>query len=360
MSIATWILCGYALIYMMIMFLSWISYRWLGPINPVLPEKFPAISMLIAARNEEKYVAACIHAIQKLDYPKEKLYIYIGDDGSEDATKKNAIQAIGEDSRFYIIDIPRSDSAGGKARVLEILSQHVQTELIYILDADTLIGKNTLKGLLASMTEKTAIVSGVTVLGDGSMQDFDWRFYMLVLQGAANMGIPGTAVGNNMLIKTSALQSIGGLKAVPFSVTEDFALFKAFVRAGYGWANVFSPEVINFTFPAADFRTLIHQRKRWTSGGMDFPWYWIICFAWFGVYPFMLILGFCVAPPLAMSFMLVRMVFHALFQWSLRHGYHFKTGIGKLLVYEFYMPCQLFIQAYTMFFPRVIWKNRKY
>lgn len=360
MSVMEWGICCYALIYLGIMFFALISFLWLGKPEKVPTENFPSITILVAARNESASIASCINAIKKVEYPREKIHIYIGNDGSDDNTREVAEEAISGDPRFVIEDIPQLAQAGGKARVLEILARNVRTEYIYILDADTLPGKGVLKCLVSKMKADTAVVSGTTVIGDGGCQDLDWRFYALVLQGFANVGIPGTAVGNNMLIKSSALSDIGGFEAVPFSVTEDYALFKTFVHKGWGWANVFESRSLNYTRPAPDAMTLLQQRKRWSRGGLDFPWYWVSVFFLFGMYPLILLVAMVFAPIPGMLLFTSRFLVHALIQFTIASTHRLKTGILDLVVYEIYLPIQLGAQMVSMLFPTVVWKDRKY
>ena len=50
-----------------------------------IPE-LPTVSILISAYNEEAVIERKIHNILEIDYPKEKLEVLIGDDGSADKT----------------------------------------------------------------------------------------------------------------------------------------------------------------------------------------------------------------------------------------------------------------------------------
>ena len=49
-------------------------------------ENLPSVSILISAYNEESVIERKIQNLLELDYPKEKLEILIGDDGSADKT----------------------------------------------------------------------------------------------------------------------------------------------------------------------------------------------------------------------------------------------------------------------------------
>ena len=50
-------------------------------------ENHPAhVDIIIAARNEERYLAHCLEALKAQDYPEERLQIYLVDNGSTDRT----------------------------------------------------------------------------------------------------------------------------------------------------------------------------------------------------------------------------------------------------------------------------------
>jgi cellulose synthase/poly-beta-1,6-N-acetylglucosamine synthase-like glycosyltransferase len=66
---------------------------------------WPTISILLAARNEEEYLRACVETIFMLDYPKEKIQILIGNDDSEDHTQDVIDALISEDERVVSVPI---------------------------------------------------------------------------------------------------------------------------------------------------------------------------------------------------------------------------------------------------------------
>jgi len=51
-------------------------------------ENKPLISIVIAARNEEKYISRCLDSLVNQDYPKESMEIFVVDGGSNDKTKE--------------------------------------------------------------------------------------------------------------------------------------------------------------------------------------------------------------------------------------------------------------------------------
>lgn len=90
---------------------------------------FPAVSILIAARNEEHTIVRCLQALEKLDYPREKLDILIGDDASTDNTYRMVRQYIQNKPQYRCVTISQNlGSARGKANVLAHLARMAKTD----------------------------------------------------------------------------------------------------------------------------------------------------------------------------------------------------------------------------------------
>src|SRR5258706_14073318 len=52
------------------------------------PSEYPFVSVIIAARNEENNIAACIESLLRVDYPADKLEVLLVNDRSTDKTKE--------------------------------------------------------------------------------------------------------------------------------------------------------------------------------------------------------------------------------------------------------------------------------
>ncbi len=93
----------------------------------------PAISILIAAYNEERNIEARVRDIAAQSYPKQKLTVLIGSDGSTDETNE-ILQHL--QSEFPWLRTVFYKSNRGKSSVLDDLFQYVDTEIIVFTDAD--------------------------------------------------------------------------------------------------------------------------------------------------------------------------------------------------------------------------------
>ena len=254
------------------------SLRGAGVPPVALPNPQPRVSVLVAARNEEAALPRCLAALRALQYPPEKIEILLGDDASTDATCATAQAAMqGYGGRFEVLPISHNvGQARGKANVLAQLAQAATSDYFFITDADIAVPPTWLQGLLAHAAPGVGSITGITLV-DGPrlldrLQGLDWLFALGLAQVATEAGHAVTAMGNNMLVTRAAYFATGGYEALPFSVTEDYALFRAVLAHGFGFRHVFSPEVRATSLAIADWPALLQQRRRWLRGVEALPW----------------------------------------------------------------------------------------
>ncbi|KUG07284.1 hypothetical protein ASU33_13035 [Solirubrum puertoriconensis] len=278
MVLAHQLLLGYFILWFGILLTSWWLFARRRPPRPQpLPQPAPRVSILIAARNEEQAIGRCLSSIRQLNYPHEQLEVLLGDDGSVDATAAIAgATMLGFAGSFKIIRIEEHlGTARGKANVLAHLARQATTDFFLITDADIAVPPTWVQGLLAYWRPGMATITGLTVVRGprlfDRLQGLDWLMSLSLVQMVSDRGQPVTAMGNNMLITREAYQATGGYENLPFSVTEDYELFQAILRRGYGWLNVYDPMVLAESLPIATWAKLMHQRRRWLRGVEQLP-----------------------------------------------------------------------------------------
>ncbi len=267
-----------------LLWLAWLAYvQWrlatrAGAPAPVpLPAPLPRVSILLAARNEAAALPRCLASVRALAYPPHLLEVWLGDDASTDATRavaEAAMQGFGGD--FQVIPIAQNlGLARGKANVLAHLAHRATTEYLLITDADIALPPTWVASMLAHAAPGVGTITGLTVVqGPGWLahcQGLDWLLSLASIQVATDAGQPMTAMGNNMLVTRTAYRATGGYEALPFSVTEDFALFEAVNAAGFGFRQLFEPAVRAASLPAASWGALLRQRLRWLRGVAALP-----------------------------------------------------------------------------------------
>jgi cellulose synthase/poly-beta-1,6-N-acetylglucosamine synthase-like glycosyltransferase len=238
------------------------------------------VSILIAARDESANVISCLSAIYALDFPEDKLEILIGDDASTDDTAAlvRAFIANKPNSRLISITTQRP-GLRGKANVLAQLAELATGDFLAFTDADTRVPPGWLTGLLTAFGPQTGIVSGATLPAGprffDQFQALDWLYNLTLIHALSRFGVPLTALGNNMMVRRMAYDAVGGYAVLPFSVVEDFALFRAITKRGFGFANLLDVNGLSLTNPAFSLGHWLQQRKRWMRGAMAAPG-WIV------------------------------------------------------------------------------------
>lgn len=367
MQIITYILIVFILGYILTqVWQLWVLLNYKNKPNLSVKE-WPQISIWIAARNEEQNIANCLKALSELDYPKEKLQIIVGNDQSTDNTKLIAESFTAQFSFIKVIDIVDNDSGlKAKARVMAQIDQHAIGDYYLITDADVEVKSTWAKQMILQMTEGKGVASGTTmVTGDGiwnEMQGVDWAYFMGLLNIISYSGVPATAVGNNMIISKEAYWKTGGYANIKFSITEDYKLYSEVCKQGYGWDNVMVPEVLAYSAGTKGFGELLHQRKRWLSGGKELPWYWWLLFVIFGSYYFVMPVLFFLIGYYAVIFVLIKWLLQLLqINKIYTHLGENPPGLIKHFVYELYLFLITVCTAFFFISPfKTVWKGRKY
>jgi biofilm PGA synthesis N-glycosyltransferase PgaC len=121
---------------------------------------FPQVSIVLAVRNEEKYLSAKLADLAALDYPADRLEIIAVSDGSTDAT--NNILAGWENCNRRTVFLP---DHRGKPTALNHGVADARGEIIVFTDARQTIAPGALKNLLADFADPSVgCVSGELVI----------------------------------------------------------------------------------------------------------------------------------------------------------------------------------------------------
>lgn len=331
----------------------------------------PLVSILVAVRNEEKNILDCLKSLNKLDYPKEKLQILIGNDQSADNTKELVREFIKDKNHFQLIDIQDIiKGLKGKANVLANLSREAKGEFYFFTDADIQVPQTWIKTMLETYqkNKKIGIITGFTFINGqnlfAKLQAMEWSQALFSIKILSDLKIPTTAMGNNMMITKEAYEAVGGYENIPFSITEDFAIFQEITKKCYDFKHIINEKITAFSKPILGFINLLQQRKRWMNGALQMPFYLkSLLFLQALFLPFLIILSF-ISPFWALTFLLGKLILDS-FSVSL---VLLKTKIKKIWKYLLLMPvftlyqsCLAFVLLIFYFLPiKTKWKGRSY
>lgn len=339
-------------------------------------EQLPVVSILIAARNEAHTIGHCLRAVAQLTYPPERLEVLIGNDQSTDDTAAVVQAFIAGRPPFRLVSIaPAQGHLRGKANVLAQLAQQARGQCLFFTDADTRVPPDWIESLLgadwSAANTRTpgslpvGIWTGVT-LPDGPalfhrLQAIDWLYNLTLSSWLSGQGVAVTAMGNNMAVSRRAYDAVGGYDQLPFSVVEDYALFRAVTRQGFGFRNRVSAAVLAHTEPVDTLGAWLNQRKRWMRGASQLP-AWLVAglYTQYLALPLLLLLAW-VSPTWAVAIYAVHLIVQTGIIWGgLRQisrtswwAYAFffegyQLVLGPLAVLYYWWPV------------RIRWKERTY
>jgi cellulose synthase/poly-beta-1,6-N-acetylglucosamine synthase-like glycosyltransferase len=330
---------------------------------------YPSISILVAARNEASNIVRCLKSLDALEYDHGKIEIIIGNDLSTDYTQMLTEDFIRGKSKFKLVNLTGREypQTKGKARVLATLAAQAKGDYFLVTDADITVNPLWAKGLVTQMLNNNCAMSGGTtnIVAEtlfAKFQHVDWLYFMGIINTFASIGKPLTVVGNNMGFSRQAYLEAGGYENIPFSITEDYALFKALHHKGHKIAQTMNAETLVYSQPMDTLKGVLKQRKRWLVGGWDLPLHYramIFVFgAWYIALPVLFIFNWQVALALLVIKDLIQ-----LFQIMIINK-HLKLKIEHplaVVTYDIYLFLMIPATIVYFFWPgSTTWKGRKY
>jgi cellulose synthase/poly-beta-1,6-N-acetylglucosamine synthase-like glycosyltransferase len=237
---------------------------------------FPLVSIVIVAKDEAKFLPACLESLAKLSYPKDKLEIMLVDDRSEDATYELMQNFVNGHSNAKILRMETVPSGyTGKTNGLIQGIGKCNGELLFITDADGEVPPNWIQSMLRGLDENIGLIGGYVQTDTkeekgtlfSRLQSIDWIFISTIASGWANVGYPISVFGNNFFIRREVYQEHGGFQAVKDQVLEDFALVQKLRKKATSAVRVYLDKDSTITTqPVTSWAEFFSQRRRWSVG----------------------------------------------------------------------------------------------
>jgi cellulose synthase/poly-beta-1,6-N-acetylglucosamine synthase-like glycosyltransferase/peptidoglycan/xylan/chitin deacetylase (PgdA/CDA1 family) len=232
------------------------------------PSYLPNVSVVIPAYNEAAGIAATIRSVVTSRY-RGRIEVIVVDDGSSDGTA-----AIARDLRIpnvRVISQPNS----GKAGALDRGIAETRSDILVLVDGDTIFQADTLGRLIAPLAAAdVGAVSGNTKVGNrrgflGGWQHLEYVMGFNLDRRLFDMlGTIPTVPGAIGAFRRAALGTAGGVSAD--TLAEDTDLTMTLCRSP--WRVVYAPKAIAWTEAPSGLRQLWQQRYRWSYGTMQAMW----------------------------------------------------------------------------------------
>ena len=237
----------------------------LTSVTPVL-----ALSVLIAARNEEGAIGDTLRSLADQDYGGP-LRVLLIDNGSTDGTVA-AARATARDASLALEIL--SEPIAGKSHALNRGLAATSDELVITLDADTLLQRSAIRLLVSRLASSPPDVGAVAgaVLVRNSRSTFwsrlqTWDYFLGIASVKRMQGLfqnTLVAQGAFSLYRSAAIRDAGGW---PDAIGEDIVLTWKMMNNG---ARIFfEPLAVAFTSAPETFSMLARQRSRWARGMIE-------------------------------------------------------------------------------------------
>jgi chlorobactene glucosyltransferase len=208
------------------------------------PGRFPRVSILVPARNEAHNIEVCVRSLIEQDYPDFEVLVL--DDHSTDGTNAVLEGLARHNPRLRVLNgKPLPMDWLGKHWACHQLAQAATGDLLLFTDADTRHAPNMLRdsvsALFAEDTDLLTIFPQEEVVTWGekltvpAIGFFIFSVLPVTLIQWMRWSSLSLAIGQFMLFRREAFESVGGYESVRGNVLDDVSLARRIVRQGYGW-----------------------------------------------------------------------------------------------------------------------------
>ncbi|MEA2097319.1 MAG: glycosyltransferase [Candidatus Cloacimonadota bacterium] len=313
----------------------------------------PFVSIVIAARNEEKNIARLLTTLVNQTYQSDRFQIIIANDGSNDETASIVDRFSQKWDKIKLLNVTgREKAISPKKNALSQAIEMAEGEIILSTDADCLVGQYWIESMVACFNDNEMVIGfSRTKLVDWSNADFirkfehfDFLAMLFAAAGAISSGKYFSCSGQNIAYKKEAFYKVGGFEKIKHLISgDDVNLMQLFRKSGMKVNFAFTDHSYVYTKPIDNIGKFLSQRSRWTS---NMKWQ-ILLNPEFFVYllsvffitflPIVILFNFW---QLGVGVLLLRMIFELIF---LKYGYEvFGENKKKLIFY----PVWFFIQPF--------------
>jgi len=318
------------------------------------PKRFPFVTFLVPAYNEEKSIEETVKNLVNIDYPKNKKEIIIINDGSSDKTGEIAKRL--EKKYKHVILFDKQNS--GKADSLNQAIKKARGELIAVTDADSFPNKEALKKMIGHFQDPMvgAVTSRVLVKNkENWLSRFQVLDYSIIAWTRKLLDFVDSVYVTNgplSIYRKSIVIEVGGFD--PKNLTEDIEITWHILSKNY--KTRMSYDAIVYTIVPEDFKTWTKQRIRWNLGGLQtIQKYWKVMFRQSAF-------GNFVVPYVTASFILAIIGFLLLSRYIWVKGsyqivalYYSLRGYDYFKYLEFNLQLTLLLFLGILFFGLAIW-----
>lgn len=227
-------------------------------------DRYPTVTIIVPCWNEEKTLYKTVRSLLNLNYPKNKIHIFLIDDGSTDNTW-NVIQKFTKNNNVRAF----KKENGGKHTALNLGLENVETEFVGCLDADSEANKESLVRIMSSFEkneEVMAVAPSVIVHNPTNIiqnaQKAEYYLGVFLKQMLGFLGAIHVTPGPLTIFRTKVFQDLGPYRKA--HNTEDMEI--AYRMQTNHYKIVHCNDAYVYTNTPHTIPKLFRQRLRWVYG----------------------------------------------------------------------------------------------
>lgn len=226
---------------------------------------YPSTTVIVPCWNEESTIDRTVSSLLDLDYPKDKLTIFIVDDGSTDNTW-NVLQKYTE---HFNIKIFHKENDGGKYAAVNYGLARATSEFIGCLDADSFVDKYALKRIMTYFAKDESVMavapaiivdSPKNILQNAQRAEYDFGVFLKKMLGF--MGAIHVLPGPFSIFRKKVFDELGPYRHA--HNTEDAEIALRMQEHHYKIEHC--PDAYVYTVTPNTVKKLYKQRLRWIYG----------------------------------------------------------------------------------------------
>jgi cellulose synthase/poly-beta-1,6-N-acetylglucosamine synthase-like glycosyltransferase len=230
------------------------------------------VSIVIAARNEEKNLDQCLNALLKQTYSKKLFEIIIVDDGSHDRTASLVQSFSNRFSNVRLLSLPDALEKTISRKPLAMSEGIAQAkgEIILTTDADCIVPPQWIEIMVNHFEEGVVFVAGPVAEYNSNtffaqMERLEFLGLITTAAGLIGSGRPIICNGANLAYRKDAFVSVNGFQEQNSS-NDDESLMNKMVERKIGKV-VFAPEAdaVVVTHSSNTVSAFLRQRIRWAN-----------------------------------------------------------------------------------------------
>ena len=223
---------------------------------------WPAVTLIVAAYNEEDYIIEKIKNTLTLGYPKDKAAFIFVTDGSTDRTPELI-------AGYPQVKLMHSPQRNGKIAAVHRAMQEVRTEIAIFTDANTFLNKDSLLNICRHYADASVgAVSGekrvhVADAGEATAgEGFYWKYESKLKMWDSELYSVVGAAGELFSIRTNLYEPVP-----PDTILDDFMISLLIARRGY--RIVYEPMAYATEGGSENVREELKRKIRIAAGGIQ-------------------------------------------------------------------------------------------